>query len=286
MRNLLSPPKVMTFSATDPTGGAGLQADVLTLASMYCHPISIATAISVQDTKGVESLMPLDSKQIKEQAITVLNDVSVSVFKLGLLGSLENIRAVADILNSYPDIPVVIDPIISSGRGDVLMNAEMKQEMIRLLFPKAYLITPNSIEARKFVCQENESIDDFSMKETVGRLFNLGCKNILITGGHEQSKDITNTLYLKNGEIVPFETERFFDEYHGSGCTLASAVAGFYAQGYSLREAVFEAVSFTSLALKNAFNIGEGQLIPDRFHWIFNNSSYEEDENSDNPTRH
>lgn len=286
MRNLLSPPKVMTFSATDPTGGAGLQADVLTLASMYCHPISIATAISVQDTKGVESLMPLDSKQIKEQAITVLNDVSVSVFKLGLLGSLENIRAVADILNSYPDIPVVIDPIISSGRGDVLMNAEMKQEMIRLLFPKASLITPNSIEARKFVCQENESIDDFSMKETVGRLFNLGCKNILITGGHEQSKDITNTLYLKNGEIVPFETERFFDEYHGSGCTLASAVAGFYAQGYSLREAVFEAVSFTSLALKNAFNIGEGQLIPDRFHWIFNNSSYEEDENSDNPTRH
>ncbi len=286
MRNLLSPPKVMTFSATDPTGGAGLQADVLTLASMYCHPISIATAISVQDTKGVESLMPLDSKQIKEQAITVLNDVSVSVFKLGLLGSLENIRAVADILNSYPNTPVVIDPIISSGRGDILMNDEMKEEMIRLLFPKASLITPNSIEARKFVCQENESIDDFSMKDTVGRLFNLGCKNILITGGHEQSKDIINTLYLKNGEIVPFKTERFFDEYHGSGCTLASAVAGFYAQGYSLREAVFEAVSFTSLALKNAFNIGEGQLIPDRFHWIFNNSSYEEDENSDNPTRH
>jgi hydroxymethylpyrimidine/phosphomethylpyrimidine kinase len=166
------------------------------------------------------------------------------------------------------------------------MNDEMKEEMIRLLFPKAFLITPNSIEARKFVCQENESIDDFSMKDTVGRLFNLGCKNILITGGHEQSKDIFNTLYLKNGEIVPFKTERFFDEYHGSGCTLASAVAGFYAQGYSLREAVFEAVSFTSLALKNAFNIGEGQLIPDRFHWIFNNSSYEEDENSDNPTRH
>ena len=276
----------MTFSATDPTGGAGLQADVLTLASMYCHPISIATAISVQDTKGVESLIPLDSKQIKEQAITVLNDVSVSVFKLGLLGSLENIRAVADILNSYPNTPVVIDPIISSGRGDILMNDEMKEEMIRLLFPKASLITPNSIEARKFVCQENESIDDFSIKDTVGRLFNLGCKNILITGGHEQSKDIINTLYLKNGEIVPFETERFFDEYHGSGCTLASAVAGFYAQGYSLREAVFEAVSFTSLALKNAFNIGEGQLIPDRFHWIFNNSSYEEDENSDNSTRH
>ena len=124
MRNLLSPPKVMTFSATDPTGGAGLQADVLTLASMYCHPISIATAISVQDTKGVESLMPLDSKQI-----TVLNDVSVSVFKLGLLGSLENIRAVADILNSYPNTPVVIDPIISSGRGDILMNDEMKEDV-------------------------------------------------------------------------------------------------------------------------------------------------------------
>lgn len=285
MRDTLSPPKVMTFSATDPTGGAGLQADVLTLASMYCHPISVSTAISIQDTKGVESLIALDSQQVKEQALTALNDIDVAVFKIGLLGSVDNIKTVSDILSLYPDTPVIIDPIITSGRGDILMNDVMKQEMINLLFPKATLITPNSIEAKKLVCKENENIQDLSIKETVRRLFNLGCENILITGGHEQTKSVINTLYMNDGDIVPFETERFFGQYHGSGCTLSAAVAGFCAQEYPLREAVYEAVSFTSLALKNAFKIGNGQLIPDRFHWIFNNSSYEEDDN-DKPTHH
>ena len=90
---------------------------------------------------------------------------------------------------------------------------------------------------------------------------------------------------MNDGDIVPFETERFFGQYHGSGCTLAAAVAGFCAQEYPLREAAYEAVSFTSLALKNAFEIGNGQLIPDRFHWIFNNSSNEEDDNY-KPTHH
>jgi len=285
MRDTLSPPKVMTFSATDPTGGAGLQADVLTLASMYCHPISVSTAISIQDTKGVESLIALDSQQVKEQALTALNDIDVAVFKIGLLGSVDNIKTVSDILSLYPDTPVIIDPIITSGRGDILMNDVMKQEMINLLFPKATLITPNSIEAKKLVCKENENIQDLSIQETVRRLFNLGCENILITGGHEQTKSVINTLYMNDGDIVPFETERFFGQYHGSGCTLSAAVAGFCAQEYPLREAVYEAVSFTSLALKNAFKIGNGQLIPDRFHWIFNNSSYEEDDN-DKPTHH
>jgi len=285
MRDTLSPPKVMTFSATDPTGGAGLQADVLTLASMYCHPISVSTAISIQDTKGVESLIALDSQQVKEQALIALNDIDVAVFKIGLLGSVDNIKTVSDILSLYPDTPVIIDPIITSGRGDILMNDVMKQEMINLLFPKATLITPNSIEAKKLVCKENENIQDLSIQETVRRLFNLGCENILITGGHEQTKSIINTLYMNDGDIVPFETERFFGQYHGSGCTLSAAVAGFCAQEYPLREAVYEAVSFTSLALKNAFKIGNGQLIPDRFHWIFNNSSYEEDDN-DKPTHH
>ena len=95
-----SPPKVMTFSATDPTGGAGLQADILTLASIYCHPISITTAITVQDTTGVELVSPVDSQLLKQQAITVLKDVEVAVFKLGLLGSIENIKAISEIKSS------------------------------------------------------------------------------------------------------------------------------------------------------------------------------------------
>lgn len=286
MRRLLSPPKVMTFSATDPTGGAGLQADILTLASIYCHPISITTAITVQDTTGVELVSPVNSELFKQQAITALKDIEVAVFKLGILGSLENIKVISEILKSYPDIPVVLDPIITSGRGDVLMNDAMKKAMIRLIFPKTTLITPNITEAKKLVCFDNEDYKGISISECAKRLLTLGCKNLLITGGDEKSATVTNTLYLENGEIIPLESERLLDEYHGSGCTLGAAIAGFCAQDYSLKEAINEAIHFTSLALKNAFNIGHGQLIPDRFHWIFNNSSYEEDEDGDKPTHH
>ena len=156
----------MTFSATDPTGGAGLQADILTLASIYCHPISITTAITVQDTTGVELVSPVDSQLLKQQAITALKDVEVAIFKLGLLGSLENIKAISEILESYPDIPVVLDPIIASGRGDILMNDQMKKAMIRLLLPRATLITPNSIEARKLICYDNEDFESISISES------------------------------------------------------------------------------------------------------------------------
>ena len=235
----------MTFSATDPTGGAGLQADILTLASIYCHPISITTAITVQDTTGVELVSPVDSQLLKQQAITALKDVEVAIFKLGLLGSLENIKAISEILESYPDIPVVLDTIIASGRGDILMNDQMKKAMIRLLLPRTTLITPNSIEARRLVCYDNEDFESISISESAKRLFNLGCKNLLITGGDEKTAAVINTLYLENGDVIPFESERLPNAYHGSGCTLDSAIAGFCAQDYLLKEAVNEAIHFT-----------------------------------------
>ncbi len=104
-----TPPKVMTFSATDPTGGAGLQADLLTLSSLACHPLSITTAITVQDTVGVNALMPVDSQWVNDQARTILEDTEVSVFKLGLLGSADNIAMVAEIITDYPDIPLILN---------------------------------------------------------------------------------------------------------------------------------------------------------------------------------
>ncbi|MFM8232993.1 MAG: hydroxymethylpyrimidine/phosphomethylpyrimidine kinase, partial [Candidatus Methylopumilus sp.] len=144
-----NPPCVMTFSATDPTGGAGLQADVLTLASLGCHPLSVTTAITVQDTSGVESMMAFDADWVNDQARSLLEDMQVAAFKCGLLGNVETIAMIAEIVADYPTIPLIIDPVLASGRGDALVTNEMINAMSDLLLSQATLITPNSIEARR-----------------------------------------------------------------------------------------------------------------------------------------
>lgn len=120
-----TPPIVLTFAATDPSGGAGMQADLLTIASMGCHPLSVVTAITVQDTSGVDDLLPIDAEWVADQARAVLEDMPVNAFKIGLLGSVENIAAIAEIIADYPDIPLVLDPVLASGRGDELVDESM-----------------------------------------------------------------------------------------------------------------------------------------------------------------
>jgi hydroxymethylpyrimidine/phosphomethylpyrimidine kinase len=268
-----TPPTVMTFAATDPSCGAGMQADVLALASIGCHPLSVITGITVQDTVGVESVMALDSDWINEQARTILEDVQVSAFKLGLLGSIENVAVIAEIVADYPDVPLIIDPILTSGRGDELANDEMQAAMCELLFPQATLITPNSLEARRLAYyEEGEEVKHTSLEDAALRLMAMGSEYVLITGTHERSVDVVNSLYgmqLSNelGLIKDYHWERLAGSYHGSGCTLASAIAACLAHGLVMEEAIQEAQEYTWQTLKNAFRPGMGQFIPDRFFW-------------------
>jgi hydroxymethylpyrimidine/phosphomethylpyrimidine kinase len=268
-----TPPTVMTFAATDPSCGAGMQADILALASIGCHPLSVITGITVQDTVGVESVMALDSDWINEQARTILEDVQVSAFKLGLLGSVENVAVIAEIVADYPDVPLIIDPILTSGRGDELTNDEMQAAMCELLFPQATLITPNSLEARRLAYyEEGEEVKHTSLEDAALRLLAMGSAYVLITGTHERSIDVVNSLYgmqLSNelGLIKDYHWERLAGSYHGSGCTLASAIAACLAHGLVMEEAVQEAQEYTWQTLKNAFRPGMGQFIPDRFFW-------------------
>ncbi|MDB4042261.1 hydroxymethylpyrimidine/phosphomethylpyrimidine kinase [Methylophilaceae bacterium] len=261
------PPKVMTFSATDPSGGAGLQADVLTLASLGCHPLSVTTGITVQDTVGVDSLMALGSEWVNDQARSILEDMDVVIFKCGVLSSLENMTAVAEIVADYPNIPLIIDPVLASGRGDDLANADMLLAMTELLFPQSLLITPNSFEARRLVIEDNEEFSSITIEECAERLRVMGCENTLITGTYEKTDSVINTLFDHQGQPTPFYWDRLPGNYHGSGCTLTSAIAGYYAQGLSLEVAVKEAQNFTWHTLNNAFKPGMGQSIPDRFFW-------------------
>ncbi len=268
---LQPPPIVLSFAANDPSGGAGLQADMLTIASMGCHPLSIVTAITIQDTAGVDDVMPLDPEWIIDQARTVLEDMPVHVFKIGLLGSVEIIAAVAEVVSDYPHIPLVMDPVLTSGRGDELANEEMIDAMRELLLPQVTLLTPNSWEARHLAQQDSDSSESrLDLSLCAQRLLNMGCEYVLITGTHENTMQVMNTLYAMDGVVRTDEWERLENTYHGSGCTLASAIAASLANGLSITDSVFEAQDYTWQALQAGFRPGMGQHVPNRFFWVKN----------------
>ena len=259
------PPIVLAFAATDPSGGAGLQADVMTLASMGCHPLSVVTAITIQDTMGVEDVMALDAEWVADQARCVLEDMPVAAFKIGLLGSTENISAIAEVVSDYPEIPLVLDPVLASGRGDELVTDDMISALRELLIPQTTIITPNSIEARRLVQEEGE--DDVDLAECARRLLAMGCEYVLITGTHENTAQVINTLYGQEGVVRADKWDRLPGSYHGSGCTLASAIAATIANGLSISDAVKDAQEYAWQTLKAAFRPGMGQHIPDRLFW-------------------
>jgi hydroxymethylpyrimidine/phosphomethylpyrimidine kinase len=260
-------PLVMSFAATDPSGGAGLQADLLTISSMGCHPLSVVTAITVQDTSGVDDVLPIDPEWVADQARAMLEDVPVAAFKIGLLGSVENIAAIAEVLSDYPDIPLVLDPVLASGRGDELANDDMLDAMRELLIPQATILTPNSIEARRLALDEDNEEDDPSLEECAKRILQMGCEYVLITGTHEQTPKVINTLYSDRGVVSSDSWARLPGIYHGSGCTLAAAIAALLAQGVSVPDAVKEAQEYTWQTLNAGFRPGMGQHIPDRLFW-------------------
>ena len=271
------PPIVLTFGATDPSGGAGLQADILTIASMGCHPLSVVTAVTVQDTGGVDDIFPIDAEWVSDQARAVLEDMPVAAFKIGLLGSVENIAAIAEIISDYPDIPLVFDPVLASGRGDELADEDMLDALRELLLPQTTILTPNSIEARRLIQDEDNDEDNPDLAECAKRIVQLGCEYVLVTGTHEHTPKVINTLYSENGLVRSDSWARLSGIYHGSGCTLASAIAALLANGLSMNEAVKEAQEFTWQSLKYAFRPGMGQHIPDRLFWARDD---EEDESS------
>jgi hydroxymethylpyrimidine/phosphomethylpyrimidine kinase len=278
---LQPPPIVLSFSANDSSGGAGIQADTLTLASMGCHPLSVITAVTVQDTVGVDDVMALDPGWVADQARAVLEDMPVHVFKIGMLGSVEIITAVAEIVLDYPDIPVVLDPVFSSGRGDELASEDMISAMCELLLPQTTIITPNSMEARRLAQDEAEDFDELDLGQCGGRILQMGCEYVLITGAHENTRQVTNTLYTASGIVRSDVWQRLAGSYHGSGCTLASAIAATLANGLPVSDGVYEAQEYTWQTLKAGFHPGMGQYLPDRLFWARNEHDSKEKDKPD-----
>jgi len=261
-------PAVLVFAGTDPTSGAGLQADILTLASLGCHPLSVVTCVTVQDTLGVEDFLVLDPTWVADQARAVLEDMPVAAIKIGMVGSVEVVSAIAEVVSDYPGVPLVLDPVLASGRGDELANEDLVYALKDLLLPQVALLTPNSLEARRLAMDElDEDDEERDLDVCAERLLDLGCAHVLITGAHEQSADVSNALYSGDGAIQTLNWARLPGSYHGSGCTLASACAAMLAQGMSMDEAVKAAQEYTYQTLRYGYRPGMGQHIPDRLFW-------------------
>ncbi len=271
----------MTFSASDPSGGAGLQADLMAIVSMGCHAANVVTGLTVQDTAGVSEFVAVEADRVDDQARTVLEDMPVAAFKIGVLGDVETVAVVAEILSDYPDLPVVLDPVLASGRGDAFADDDTLSAMRELLIPQATLVTPNSYEARRIASAgEDGDADDaarmpvlpaplLALDAVAARIVAMGAEYVLVTGTHEATRDVVNVLYGgEQGDRIRSDAwRRLPGSYHGSGCTLASALAALLAGGHEIEDAVREAQEYTWRTLEAGFRPGMGQWLPDRFFW-------------------
>lgn len=296
-----APPLVMTFSATDPTGGAGLSADAMTLCALACHPLSVATAVTVQDCSHVHRVFPLGADWVTAQAKAVLKSAPVALFKVGMVATAEVAQAIAQLCDDYPHIPLLFDPVLASGAGDSLSAGDLLSVLRETLLPRAALITPNTREAMllagenmpsaPFAADQRQALED----KAVSVLLAAGCRQVLVTGTDMDmaAPQVVHHLYGKNRRRR-WENRRLPGSYHGSGCTLASAIAAHWARRHghnapgvggtiaaagtrlcgtggtvdaefdAWANAVDLALAYTADSLAQAFAVGEGQWIARR----------------------
>jgi hydroxymethylpyrimidine/phosphomethylpyrimidine kinase len=262
-----SPPIVLVFAGNDPTGGAGLAADMLALSSLGCHVTPVITGIVIQDSAGEQDVLPIDSEWVEDQARCILEDMKVDAIKVGLIASIEALTVIAEIASDYPEIPLVLDPVFFSKPDDHLASEELFAMLRELLLPHTTLLILNSIEARYLASDDPDEQVDLTLDIAASRILDWGCEYVLITGTHENTPKVINTLYSDMGRSSVDTWDRLVGSYYGSGNTLAAAIAGALANGAEFIEAVKEGQDYTWQTLQAAYRPGMGPQIPDRFFW-------------------
>ena len=262
MRETLQPdlqPVVLCLSGLDPSGGAGIQADIETLASLGCHCAPIVTSLTVQDSSNVADIVSVDPALIGRQFETIFADMPIAAVKIGLLTDAAVVKQIAAKLAKYPDIPVILDPVFKASGGTELADQQVIDAVREQLLPKTFLLTPNVNEAQR-LCPAA----DANSEQRASYIHSQGCAHVLITGGDSPGKEVTNQLFSSGQPSQSFHWPRLAGSFHGSGCTLAAAISGFIAKGLPLAEALFQAQQYTHATLASAQPLGKGQLIPIR----------------------
>lgn len=263
-------PSVLVFAGADPSGGAGIQADIQAIAALGAHPLSVVTALTVQDNDRVFALHPVAASLVQQQAQALLNKIDIAAVKIGIVANRANAEAIAGIVRelrqSQPDLPVVFDPVLASGHGDALAVEDAVQAIAPLI-TIATLITPNLPEASA-LCEGKQEPD--AQAES---LLRRGCGHVLIKGGHGSADSNVINLWFTEGAARSWSWPRLAGTFHGSGCTLAAAIAALLARGKPMEQAIDLAQAYCQKALESSYAIAAGQRIPDRFISSFRGSA-------------
>ena len=255
----LNKPVVLVLAGHDPVGGAGIQADIETIAANGCHAATVLTAMTIQNTVAFRKYIPVNPQDFLQQIELICSDMEISAAKIGLIGDAEILHAIETVMQEIGEVPVVLDPIIYAGTGEAIIQNNVRIGLYEKLLPHVTVITPNSVEARTLTGAHDPALAaEFFLRH--------GCKAVLITGTHEPTDRVINTLYQANSSPGVYTWPRLPGSYHGSGCTLSSAIAAHLARGKDLGEAVMAAQEFTWNTLQHGLQLGKKQYHPDRFY--------------------
>jgi hydroxymethylpyrimidine/phosphomethylpyrimidine kinase len=260
-------PLILTFGPTDPVGAVGIQADLASFAAMGCHGLSVVTALFIGDTARIEDMQVIDPDWVSDQARVVLEDMPVAAFKVGAVGSIENVSAIAEIVSDYPDIPLIFDPFLSSLPDQGPDAEDMLMATRELLIPQTTVLIISTVELVRMAETWREPSEEDLMAVDAMRLIEMGCEYVFVTGTPSDLTDVANTLFDEGGVIRHDNWQRISGSYSGAGGTLAATIAALLANGLDIPEAVFEAQEFTIASIANAQRLGMGKLVPDRYFW-------------------
>lgn len=249
-------PNILVIAGHDPSGGAGIHADIEAIHSLGGFAATLITGLTVQNSQNVQGFELVPEALLARQAEALLDDLSFSAVKIGMTGSPAIIRFIASLLDRLPGVPVVLDPVLAAEAGGSLSGDSVPEAVLRELMPRALLATPNLPEAQRLAGTED-------IEACGARLLASGCPAVLITGTHDDTPAVQNHLFTA-AEQQSWTWPRLPGTFHGSGCTLASACAAFLAQGQSLPEALESAQEYVHQSLLNAWQAGKGQMIPER----------------------
>lgn len=272
--------KVLTIAGSDSCGGAGIQADLKSFSANGVYGMSVITAITAQNTMGVFAVQDLEVEIIKAQIDAIFTDIDVDAVKIGMVSSISTIYAISEKLEQYKPKNIVLDPVMISKSGYSLLKPESKAALIKKLIPLASLITPNVPEAEEIleevssVIKHIETIED--MESAVKELYRLGCKNILLKGGHMHGDAVD--VFYDGSEIIHFTSNRINTKNtHGTGCTLSSAIAANLALGIDMKDAIKNSKQYITTAIKHSLDIGHGVGPTNHFYELYKKAGMKND---------
>ena len=249
--------KILVIAGSDSSGGAGIQADIKTITSLGCYASTAITSITAQNTLSVKSILNINPRMVVDQIQFTVKDIRPDAVKIGMLYSSPVIKAVSRLLKKLKLKKIILDPVMVSTSGIRLINKNAIQNLIVNLFSHASLITPNIPEAEILSKIQIRSVED--MIKACKIISKLGCKNVLLKGGHLKNEKLIDVLLLDKKNIKIFESKKI-NTYntHGTGCTLSSAIASYYSCGKDLKKSCYLAIKYVNNAIRTAPNFGKG----------------------------